>query len=305
MNSRVAALIARRVGLAVLFAVLVSSASLVLARLAPGDPATDLRIAGASDAEIARALQVTGFDRSMAAQVGTWVRGLVRLDLGESSRFRQPVAPLVAERATNTVVLATLALVLATLVGLPLGVMTGAAPRGLLAMIVAPVSTALVACPPVIGALGLLLFAVSTGALSAVPGQLLLPTLALALPLAATLERLQSRATLDRVSGEATPAAAARGIPRARWLWRHVARHASRPVLGVYGVIIGGLFSGSLAVETVTSWPGLGRLLYEALLARDAYLTAGCVLAGAFCLMLANLAVDLARLWVDPRLRPA
>jgi ABC-type dipeptide/oligopeptide/nickel transport system permease component len=109
----------------------------------------------------------------------------------------------------------------------------------------------------------------------------------------------------DRVLANQTPAAAARGIPPARWLWVHVARHAVQPVLGVYGVIIGGLCSGSLAVETVTAWPGLGRLLYEGLVGRDAYLTAGCVLVGAFSLMVANLGVDLVRMWMDPQLRPA
>jgi peptide/nickel transport system permease protein len=301
----VATFIARRLGMALILAVAVSSGALLLGRLAPGDPADELRLRGADANEIAHVLRVSGFDRSIPSQLGHWVVGLARFDLGESSRFGRPVAPLVAERALNTLGLSGLALILATLIGFPLGVITGARPRGWTAVLVTPLSTALVACPPVVGALALLLVSVSTHWLSAAPGHIALPMLALALPLSAAIERLQSRATADTVAEMTVPAWAARGIGPSRWLWVHVARQASRPVLGVYGVIIAGLFSGSLAVETVTAWPGLGRLLYEALIARDLHLVAGCALAGALCIMAANVAADLLRLLVDPRLRDA
>ena len=81
------------------------------------------------------------------------------------------------------------------------------------------------------------------------------------------------------------------------------ARQSLRPVLGVYGLIVGGLFSGSLAVEWVTSWPGLGRLTYDALVHRDLFLVAGCALAGAILIAAGNFAADAARALADPRVR--
>jgi peptide/nickel transport system permease protein len=98
-------------------------------------------------------------------------------------------------------------------------------------------------------------------------------------------------------------AAAARGIPPARLVWVHGARQSLRPVLGIYGLIIGGLFSGSLAVEWVTSWPGLGRLTYDALVNRDLFLIAGCALAGAMLIAIGNFVADAARALADPRVR--
>jgi peptide/nickel transport system permease protein len=162
-------------------------------------------------------------------------------------------------------------------------------------------SLALVACPPLVAALGLMLFAVSTGALSIAPGAVVLPAIALGLPVAAILERLQSQATADAMLAPDLVAAAARGIPPSRLVWRHAARQSLRPVLGVYGIVVGSLFSGSLAVELVTSWPGLGRLLYDAVLASDVTLVAGCAVAGAVCLAVGNLLTDVLRVVVDPR----
>ena len=100
-------------------------------------------------------------------------------------------------------------------------------------------------------------------------------------------------------------AATARGIPPSRLVWVHAARQALRPVLGIYGIVIGSLFSGSLAVEVVTSWPGLGRLTYDALVSRDLFLLAGCALAGASFIAIGNLIADLLRALVDPRVREA
>jgi peptide/nickel transport system permease protein len=209
----------------------------------------------------------------------------------------------VVESARATAVLAVLALTLATAIGFPLGVLTGAQPRGWLSRFVQPVSLALISCPPIVAALALMLVAVWTGWLSTSPGAVAIPVIALALPLAATIERLQSQATLETMASPDLIAAAARGIPPARLVWIHGARQSLRPVLGVYGLIIGGLFSGSLAVEWVTSWPGLGRLTYDALVHRDLFLVSGCALAGAILIAIGNFAADAARALADPRVQ--
>jgi ABC-type dipeptide/oligopeptide/nickel transport system permease component len=259
-------------------------------------------LAGADRATIDAARGRLGLDRPAMAQLGAWLAGAARFDLGYSARFNQPVSSLLGERLLRTAGLATIALVLATLIGVPAGVVTGSRARGWLPRAIAPISIALVACPPIVASMFLLLAAASAG-WSVAPGTLAVPLLALALPLAASLERLQSQAISEVLGSPDMTAAAARGVTRGRLVWVHAARQSVQPVLGVYGIIVGSLFSGSLAVEVVTAWPGLGRLTYDALIARDLYLLAGCALAGAACIAAGNFAADLLRVVADPRIR--
>ena len=291
--------IVRRAFAAILLIVVVSLAAFVLGYFAPGDPG---RLGPGFDRRAAELERVRlGLDRPLVQQLETWIAGMVRLDLGTSATYHRPVRELVFERAGNTAEPAVAALVLATLLGLPIGLLTGARPRGLLSAIVTPISVALVSCPALVGALALLLLAVRTGWISFGPGSLTVPVLALGLPIAAMLEQLQSRATADTLALPNLLAAAARGIPPTRLLWVHAARQSLRPVLGIYGIVIGTLFSGSLAVEYITAWPGLGRLMYDALASRDLFLVAGCALFGAACLAAGNLIADVCRVCVDPR----
>lgn len=295
----------RRVLLALAFVVLVPAGTIVVGHFAPGDATSDLLISRVGAESIAATRARYGLDRPLSAQLASWLEGLPHFDLGESIRYRQPIGPLVVDRALNTARLAAVALAIALGLGIPIGILTGARPRGVLARIVAPVSIALVACPPIVGALGLLLLAVSTGWLSTSSGHVALPALALALPLAATIERLQSRATADALAAPDIAAAVARGVPASRILWVHAARQSLRPLLGIFGVMLGTLFSGSLAVEVITAWPGLGRLTYDAITSRDLLLGAGCAFVGAALIAAGNLIADGLRLMVDPRARAA
>jgi peptide/nickel transport system permease protein len=302
MTSGLAAFLVRRILAAVLLVAVVSTSAVVLTRLAPGDVVIDFG-PGVDLAQSGRIRSQWGLDKPIAAQVAAWLRGALRFDLGRSFKYDEPVAPLALERAGNTARLAAVALLLAVAIGIPIGVLTGARPRGWLAAFVTPISVAVVACPPIIGALGLLWLAIATGWLSIAPGSLAVPALALAIPLAATLERLQSQATAEALRAPDLVAAAARGLSPARIVWRHALRQSLRPVLGIAGIVIGSLFSGSLAVEVVTGWPGLGRLMYDALSSRDVFLSAGCALVGAMVLAAGNLIADIARAVADPRLR--
>jgi peptide/nickel transport system permease protein len=297
------AFLIRRALAAACLVLVVSSGAFVLGHFAPGDATLEMRLDRAGAEAVARERARLRLDRPLAEQFGHWMAGLARFDLGMSATYRRPVAELLAERAANSAVLASAALCLAVAIGLPLGVLTGARPHGVLTWIVTPFSVALVACPPLVGALALSLVAVRTGWFSLTPGSLAVPALALGLPFAATLERLQSRSTTETLAAPNLLAAAARGLSPARLLWVHAVRQSLRPVLGVFGIIIGGLFSGSLAVEYVTAWPGLGRLMYEALVSRDLFLVAGCALAGAVFLAAGNLIADVLRAWIDPRVR--
>jgi peptide/nickel transport system permease protein len=298
-----AAFLARRLFAAVLFVLLVSSSALVLTRLVPGDATSDLVFTPGGQAARAQERARLGLDRPISWQLGAWLAGVARFDLGQSSQYGRPVADLLRQHAGPTAELAAVALAVALIIGVPLGVLTGARPRSVFARAITPISLALVACPPLVGALVLLWFALVTGALSVEPGRLALPALALALPLAAMIERLQSQATSEALAAPDLVATAARGVPRVRLLWTHAVRRSLRPVLGLFGIVIGTLFSGSLAVEWVTSWPGLGRLTYDAVVGRDVYLVAGCALAGAVLIALGNVIADIGRAVVDPRVR--
>ena len=297
-----------------------SSAALLLTRLAPGDVTLELGPL-ASPAEIAAARERFDLDRSPLAQWGLWAVRALRFDLGTSFLFGRPVAPLVARAAVNTAVLGLAALAVATILGISLGIFTGTR-RGLAAGIVRAVSIAGVSLPPLLTSLLLVFLAARTGWfpiggmtdaavvdqswgawIADVAAHLPLPVLALALPVAATLERLQAQSIGDAMHQPFLTAARARGVSEGALLIDHAWRVSLRPICAVYGLVIGALLSGSFVVEYITDWPGLGSLMYEALRARDIYLVAGCAAMGAFLLAVGTLVGDLLLAAADPRIR--
>jgi peptide/nickel transport system permease protein len=303
--------ILRRAVAAIVLVLVVSSAAVILARLAPGDHLSEFEL---TPAQIAAERHRLGLDAPVYLQYLGWLRRFARFDLGESTRYPgRRVSDLIAERIGNTAVLGISALVLATALGIPLGVLSATSRRAPIAMATRGASIVLLALPPVILSLGLLFLASRTGwfpvgglpsdgGASAALHHLILPVLALGLPVAATLERLQSRAMSDALRHPSMQAARARGLSRARVVWSHALRLSLTPVLAVYGVIAATLISGSFAVEYVMTWPGLGRLLYDGLIARDANLVAGCAATGAAVLAIGIFLSDVALAAVDPRI---
>jgi peptide/nickel transport system permease protein len=210
------------------------------------------------------------------------------------------VSALVGERGANTALLASASLLLALALGLPAAFVTATRPRSVAARAIRLVSLLLVSVPPFIGSLVLMLVAARTAWLPAggmtsgldpvgvssaldVLWHLPLPVLALGLPLAGTFERLQAQALESIV------------------LRRHAWRMALKPVAAVAGLAFGALLSGSFVVELVTGWPGLGRLMYDALMHRDVQLVAGCAAAGTVLLAVGLFAADAVIAWSDPR----
>lgn len=312
--------LARRFLFALALVAITSSSALLLARLAPGDMTSQLG-PFASRAEVENTRTRFNLDRSPASQWWLWVSRAARFDFGESFLYNRPVAPLVARAAVNTALLGIVSLVTATLVGLSLGVFTGAR-SGALPMLVRSASLVCVSLPPLVTSLALVFLAARTGWLPAggmvsasasdprwsawmidVLWHLLLPVLALSLPMAATFERLQSQTMAEAVHQPFVLAAIARGVSARRALWRHAWPSSVRPICAVYGVAIGALLSGSFIVEFVTAWPGLGRLTLEALRARDVYLVAACAATGAAFLALGTMIGDLLLAVADPRVR--
>ena len=309
----------RRAAFALLLTVLVSSAALVLTLMTPGDFASENTF---EDPAImaARRAQL-GLDRPIAVQYVDWLGRAVRFDFGQSLLYTRPVSALLSERALNTAVLAAAALFTATALGIPMGIYT-AARSGAGPTIVRTLSLVMLSMPPLIASLAMVLLAARTGWLPVggmsssgaseltwaawladLARHIPLPAIALAMPLAATLERLQSQSMREAISQPFVRAAEARGLSRDQAILRHAWRVSLVPVLGLYGLMIGTLFSGSFVVEVVTGWPGLGRLMYDALRARDLFLVAGCAAAGALFLAIGTFLSDLLLAATDPRVR--
>ncbi len=312
----------RRLVLAGALVFLVSSGALLLVHLAPGDATTELTRPGVSPETRERERARLGLDRPFALQYADWLGRVARFDLGESTHYGRPVTELLGERARNTATLALAAILLATFLGIWLGVVAGSRQAGAARAVIGAGSMLAVSVPPLLGSLVLALLAARTGwfpvggmtsagtaGLSWAPRMvdvawhLVLPTVALAVPVAATIERLQSQSLAETLREPFVRAAIARGLPRSRVLWRHAFPVAVRPVVGVYGIIIGSLLSGSFVVEIVSGWPGLGQLMYEALVSRDINLVAGCAMAGSVFLAVGNLVSDAVLFATDPRLR--
>lgn len=313
--------VARRLAFAVVLVIAASSAALLLTRLAPGDVTAQLGpFPTRSEVESTRAR--FELDRGPLAQWGLWAGRALRLDFGESFLYSRPVGPLVARAALNTAVLALASLVTATAAGIVFGVLTGSRHGGLIPGFIRAASLVAVSMPPLLTSLFLVFIAARTGWFPAggmssvesaslsgvawmadVARHLPLPVLALSLPVAATFERMQSQALSETVHLPFVVAALARGVSHRDVIVRHAWRVSVRPLCAVYGIVIGALLSGSFVVEYVTAWPGLGRLMYEALRARDIYLVAGCAAMGSLFLALGTLAGDLLLAVADPRMR--
>jgi peptide/nickel transport system permease protein len=313
--------LARRLVVAVLLVAIVSAAALLLARLAPGDILSEQVGTGVSGRALQAERQRLGLDRPLFEQTLDWASRAVRFDFGTSLMYGRPVAGLVAERARNTAALALVSLVLATLIGIPAGVVSGSR-FDVASAAIRTASIVALSLPSLVSSLLLVVVAARTGwlptggmsapdaaaggwlaALADLARHLVVPACAIAVPLAASIERLQSEATAATMGELFMTAAAARGIPRGRLVWRHALKPALRPVVSIYGLIFGSLLSGSFVVEIVTAWPGLGRLMFDALRSRDVYLVAGCAAAGGAFLAVGALLSDVLLAMIDPRLR--
>lgn len=311
---------ARRMLLLVVTAWLVASMAFVLGQWAEGDYLTQSLGFEAGARTAARVRTAHGLDVPLWSRYAAWSRRLARLDLGSSLRYQRPVGPLVAGRSVNTVLLGLTAFVLAAGLGLCAGMVTGSRPRSRVAAVLRAVSTIGLSCPPLLASILLVWGATATGLapgriefaaegdwlgrLGDLAGHLPVPALALGLPLAAVIERVAAQAIGQALAEPSMVAARARGVSERQVRWRHGLRLAAAPLLAVGGTVAGALLSGSFAVELVTSWPGLGRLTFDALVARDADLAAGCAIAAAAFLGAAVLAADVALAAVDPRVRP-
>lgn len=296
--------------LALTVPVLLGVATLVFAliHLVPGDPAEAMLGESAPAADLAELRTKLGLDKPLLVQYQAYVIGLTRGNLGTSFRYNTPVAREIGQRLGRTAQLALAAMAVSILVALPLGVL-GALYRGKwIDQVATTVSLLGVAMPNFwLGPLLAIVFAVSLGWLP-VSGtgswkHLVLPAITLGGALAALLARMTRATLIDELRELYVLAARARGVSSARAVISHALRNSLIPVVTIIGLQLGAVLTGTIITETIFAWPGVGRLLIQAISFRDYPLVQGCILFIATTYVTMNLVVDLVYGWIDPRIR--
>jgi peptide/nickel transport system permease protein len=290
--------------------VVLAAATLVFAlvHLVPGDPAELLLGDAAQPADVAALRRELGLDRPLGEQYLAYLAGLARGDLGHSLHSREPVARLLAQRFPATAELALASMLVALLVAVPLGTAAALSRRPAVGRAAHLFSLVSVSVPSFwLGPMLILLFAIRLDLLPVSgrggPASLVLPALTLGAGLAGLLSRMIQTALAGELERPYVLAAVARGVARGRAVAVHAARNAALPVVTVLGLQFGSLLTGSILTETIFGWPGVGRLLVEAIRLRDYPLLQGAVLLIAVTYVLVNLATDVIYAWIDPRIR--
>lgn len=313
-----------RLGHGLLVLIGVSALSFLLAGAAPGSFVDELKLdPRISPTTISALRDRYGLDQSLPEKYFHWLQSIARGELGFSVAYNSPVGPLLWPRARNTLLLAVPATALAWLIAVPVGTWTASRRGGWADRIAAGATTALLGVPDLLLGLGLLLLAVRTGSfptggmvslgyaelgpwerMKDVISHFLLPVTALTLVTLPVLVRHVRASLLDVLHAPFIQAARAIGISERRLLFRHALRAAANPLISLLGLSVAGLLSASLVVETIMSWPGLGLLLLEAVVARDLHLVVGAVMCSTVLLIAGNLLADGLLYLADPRIRP-
>ncbi len=290
--------------------VLLGVATLRIARhqVDQGDPAEAMLGEGASAADIGDLRERLGLERPLRVQYRDFLAGLLRGDLGTSFRYGTPVAAEILQRLGPTMILAFVAMGVAIVIAIPLGVI-GALFRGTwIDHAAMTLSLAGMAMPNFwLGPILAMVFAVGLGWLpvsgSGTWRHLVLPALTLGAALSAMTARMTRASLADELRELYVRAARARGLSRARAVVHHALRNSLIPVVTILGLQLGAVLTGTIITETIFAWPGVGRLLIQAINFRDYPLVQGCILLISVTYVTMNLVVDVLYAWLDPRIR--
>jgi len=301
----------------------VSVLAFLFSTLAPGNYFDDMRLNPQISAERLSVLRAQyQVDRPMAVRYTRWASAVLHGDLGFSFAYNTPVAPLLWTRARHTLLLTGTATILVWMLALPLGVWSAERLGRPADVALSWMTAALLMVPDLVLALGLLVLAARCGWLPTggmvsmgfdgfsaahklrdLALHMVLPVTVLVASALPVLLRHVRSAVAETLEAPFLRAAEAHGISRRRLLYRYVLPAAAHPLIALFGFSLGTLLSGSLLVEVVMSWPGLGPFLLEAILARDLYVVIGGVLLSTLFLVAGNFAADLLLYWADPRIR--
>ncbi|TWD72403.1 peptide/nickel transport system permease protein [Kribbella amoyensis] len=282
----------------------------VVLRLVPGDPAYIMLGPDADQAQVDALRAQLGLDHSLAQQYATYLANVVHLDFGQSFRLNADSMSLVLQRVPATIQLAATALLLSLVIGLPLGVMAALKANSWVDRSISVFSLLGQSTPSFW--LGIVLILVFARGLQVLPSagsgtwsHLVLPTVTLALPFLAILVRLTRSGLLEVVHEGYVQTARAKGLGESLVILVHALRNALIPIVTVVGLQFGALLGGTVIVETVFAWPGVGRLLIDSISRRDYGVVQASILLVATIFVLINLLVDLLYGFLDPRVRLA
>ena len=300
----------RRLALLVPILLGVATITFLLMYVVPGDPVRAIAGERYDEATIAAMRGELGLDRPLLVQYADFLGRVARFDLGRSFVTRRPVADAIRERFPRTALLAGSAMLIAVIGGVAIGVLAAWGRVPAISRTLMTVSLVGVSMPVFwLGLLLIYVFAIElrilppSGYGGGSPAHLVLPALTLGLGGAAYYARITRTAMLDELGLDYVRTARAKGIAERRIAWHHALRNAMPPVLVQVGLDLGFFLGGVVVVESVFSWPGIGKLAVDAVTAEDLPMLMGTVLFGTLCIVVANLLVDLLIALVDPRVQ--
>ena len=313
----------RRLGQAVLVLAIVVVLQFFLLQLAPGDVADVIAgEAQASDPEFVRRLRLElGLDRPLWIQLGLHLQRVVTLDLGQAHSFDAPVLDLILERLPATLLLMVASIVMAMVLGTSLGIWAALRARGLADTLVTFTALLFYATPGFLVGIGMiLLFTVQLKWLPMsgmndlygdsplwaqaldIARHLIMPMVSLSLFYVAVYTRLMRASMLEVMHLDYVRTARSKGLMPLRIVWRHMARNAMLPMVTMLCLQVSSLLGGSVVIETVFGWPGIGRLAFEAVFKRDVPLVMGVLLFSSVLVLSVSLMIDLIYTRLDPRI---
>jgi peptide/nickel transport system permease protein len=286
----------------------VTTLTFALIHLVPGDPVIAMLGENATPVDIAGMRHQLGLDRPLAVQYAAYLGGLIHGDLGSSISLHEPVLSLIAARFPATMELAAAGLGVAILIAFPLGFVAGARPGGAADFGAMAFAIMGISVPHLyLGPLLMIIFSLHLGwfPLTGRGGlaHLVLPAITMGTALAGILARMLRQSLVRVRDADFMRTARSKGLSEFRALAAHGVRNALTPVVSLLGLQAGALLTGSIVTEIIFSWPGIGRLMIEAIAARDYPLAQGCVLAFALTYVMVNLFIDVAYSLIDPRVR--
>jgi peptide/nickel transport system permease protein len=324
-DSETVVYVIKRLLQALITLLLASALSFFIIQLAPGDYLDTLRQnPQISPERIEELRQQFGLDRSWFEQYGRWLwRIVTQGDFGTSFVYQRSVASLLWERVGATLLLAIASLILTWAIAIPLGIIAAVKQNHWVDRLLQVISYTGQGFPSFITALLLLIFAQNTSPLFPVGGMtsinhgdlsplgrildigwhMILPTIALSVTSFAGLQRITRGELLDVLRQDYIQTARAKGLPENRVIYVHALRNAVNPLITILGFELASLLSGAFIAEFFFNWPGLGRLILQAVLAQDLYLVMASLTMGAVMLIVGNLIADLLLKAVDPRIR--
>ncbi len=313
----------RRLMHGVLLLVGVSVLCFLLSDLAPGSFFDEMKLNPQISSDTIAALRSQyGLDQPLPVRYGRWVKSVFRGEFGYSFAYNSSVKSLLVVRARNTLFLTALATLLAWLIAVPLGVWTAAHPGKWVDRVSMGGTSLLLSVPELVLVLGLLYVVIRTHALPVggmvstgfdqlgtwgrvwdLATHLVVPVTTLVLASLPILVRHVRASMIEILRTPFIQSARAHGIGRMRLLFRHALPAAANPLISLFGLSVGGLLSGSLLVEVIMGWPGLGPLLLESSMSRDLYVVVGIVMSSTLFMIFGSLIADIMLVAADPRVR--